>query len=335
MRRDHSLPQGEIHRVKIQSEALQQNMLGDHTLRDVDIYVPHGHDGVGLPLLVDLAGYTGSGLSRTSWRGFDENLPARLDRLIATGEMKPCVVAFPDCFTRLGGNQYINSLAMGNWADFLIDEMLPEIEAKFGCGGDGKRGVLGKSSGGYAALIHGMLYPQTWSAIACHSGDMGFEMAYLPDMPKALRAIAKHDNSIEKFVTAVDENHNPNHDDIHALMILAMGATYDPDPNAFCGIRLPVDLHTCELDKDRWVQWQKWDPLFVFDQHVDALKSLKGMWVDCGDKDQFNFVYVARQLEQKLKAAQVTHIYEEFPDNHFSIDYRYDKSLPFLSEKLS
>ena len=38
--------------------------------------------------------------------------------------MAPVVVAFPDCFTRLGGNQYVNSPVMGNWEDFLIAEML-------------------------------------------------------------------------------------------------------------------------------------------------------------------------------------------------------------------
>jgi hypothetical protein len=27
----------------------------------------------------------------------------------------PPVVAFPDCFTRLGGNQYINSASIGAW----------------------------------------------------------------------------------------------------------------------------------------------------------------------------------------------------------------------------
>ncbi|MFT6659311.1 alpha/beta hydrolase [Maritalea sp.] len=334
MRRDYSLPQGTIHRVQVQSEALKSNMLGDHTLRDVDVYVPHGHDGTDLPVIVDLAGYTGSGLGRTGWKGFDENLPARLDRLISSREMRPAVMVFPDCFTRLGGNQYINSVAMGNWADFLIKEMLPQIEGQFSCGGAGKRGVIGKSSGGYAAMIHAMLYADTWSAIACHSGDMGFDVAYLPDMPKALRAVAQHDNSIEKFVRFVDEKHNPSHGDIHALMILAMGATYDPDPNGFCGIRLPVDMHTCELDQTRWDQWLKWDPLHIFDQHVDALKSLKGIWLDCGDVDQFNFVYVARRMQNKLKSAGVDHVYEEFPDDHFSIDYRYDRSLPFLADKL-
>lgn len=335
MRRDYSLPQGTIHRIQVQSQALKSNMLGDHTLRDVDVYVPHGHDGTDLAVIVDLAGYTGSGLGRTGWKGFDENLPARLDRLISSGEMKPAVMVFPDCFTRLGGNQYINSAAMGNWADFLIKEMLPQIEGQFSCGGAGKRGVIGKSSGGYAAMIHAMLYADTWSAIACHSGDMGFDVAYLPDMPKALRAVAQHENSIEKFVRFVDEKHNPSHSDIHALMILAMGATYDPDPNGFCGIRLPVDMHTCELNQSRWDQWLKWDPLHIFDQHVDALKSLKGIWLDCGDVDQFNFVYVARRMQNKLKSAGVDHVYEEFPDDHFSIDYRYDRSLPFLADKLS
>ncbi len=123
-------------------------MLGDPSVRVVDVYVPAGHDGQGLPLLVDLVGFTGSGLSHTNWVGFRENLPERLDRLIGEQRMPPVVVAFPDCFTRLGGNQYINSASMGAWEDFLLHEMLPAIEQRFGCGGAGRRGVFGKSSGG-------------------------------------------------------------------------------------------------------------------------------------------------------------------------------------------
>jgi len=87
----------------------------DPLVRVVDVYVPAGHDGRGLPLLVDLVGFTASGLSHTNWVGFRENLPERLDRLIGEQRMSPVVVAFPDCFTRLGGNQYINSASMGAW----------------------------------------------------------------------------------------------------------------------------------------------------------------------------------------------------------------------------
>ncbi|MGH9916885.1 MAG: alpha/beta hydrolase-fold protein, partial [Pyrinomonadaceae bacterium] len=142
-------PAGTVHRLDINSVHLRNNVLGDPTDRIVDVYVPAGHDGAGLPLLVDLVGFTAGGPAHTNWKGFGENVPERLDRLIGSGEMPPVVVAFPDCFTRLGGNQYINSAAMGNWEDFLIDEMLPKVEGQFRCGGFGKRGVFGKSSGGY------------------------------------------------------------------------------------------------------------------------------------------------------------------------------------------
>src|SRR5260221_3141143 len=73
-------------------------MLGDPSVRVVDVYVPAGLDEQGLPLLVDLVGFTGSGLSHTNWVGFHENLPERLDRLIGEQRMPPVVVAFPDCF---------------------------------------------------------------------------------------------------------------------------------------------------------------------------------------------------------------------------------------------
>src|SRR5260370_29179109 len=139
---------GSLSRLTIESQALESNMLGDPSARVVDVYVPAGHDGQGLPLLVDLVGFTGSGLSHTNWTGFRENLPERLDRLIGEQRMPPLVVAFPDCFTRLGGNQYINSASTGAWEDFLLHEMLPAIEERFGCGGTGRRRVFGQRSRG-------------------------------------------------------------------------------------------------------------------------------------------------------------------------------------------
>src|SRR2546421_9700867 len=126
-------PMGSVTRVIIESQALKSNMLGDPSVRVVDVYVPAGHDGGGLPLLVDLVGFTGSGLSHTNWVGFRENLPERLDRLIGKQRLPPVVVAFPDCFTRLGGNQYMKSASLGTWEAFLLPGMLPRIEARFSC----------------------------------------------------------------------------------------------------------------------------------------------------------------------------------------------------------
>jgi S-formylglutathione hydrolase FrmB len=75
--------------------------------------------------------------------------------------MPPVVVAFPDCFTRLGGNQYINSASTDAWEDFLLHEMVPAIEQRFGCGGTGRRGVFGKSSGGYGTITHALRDSET------------------------------------------------------------------------------------------------------------------------------------------------------------------------------
>src|SRR5258707_1014258 len=166
-------PAGSVTRIAVASEALKTNMLGDPTARVVDVYIPAGHNGQGLPLLVDLAGFTGSGLSHTNWVGFRENLPERLDRLIGEQRMPPVAVAFPDCFTRLGGNQYINSASVGAWEDLLLHEMLPAIEERFKCGGTGRRGVFGKRSGGDGAITHALPHSPLWPAAGWQSRDMG------------------------------------------------------------------------------------------------------------------------------------------------------------------
>lgn len=335
MRRTHHAP-GTVHRLIVDSKALAGNRLGDPPDRIVDVYVPHGHDGAGLPLLVDLVGYTAGGPAHTAWKSFTENVPERLDRLIGDGAMKPAVVAFPDCYSRLGGNQYVNSPIIGNYEDFLIAEMLPEVESRFSCGGYGRRGVFGKSSGGFGALVHAMRHPDIWAAAASHSGDAGFENLYLPEFPATLRALSRQDNSIEKWLTAFEAKPKIDGKDTLVLMILAQAASFDPDPDpdTFLGLRLPVTSDTCELIEDRWENWLAWDPARMVEAHADAIARLKGFYLECGTEDQYNILYGTRRIHKSLEARGIEHRYEEFPDNHSGVDYRMDLSLPFLVEKL-
>ena len=328
-------PAGSVTRIVVESTVLKGNILGDPTARAVDVYVPAGHDGRGLPLLVDLVGITSSGLSHTNWSAFQENMPERLDRLIGEQRMPPAMVAFPDCFTRIGGNQYINSTATGPWENFLIDEMLPEIEQKFGCGGPGRRGVFGKSSGGYGAIMHALRHADVWSAAACHSGDMGFALCYLPDMPATLRALAGSGNSIEKWWRGLEEARKRPDGNFTTLNILAMAASYDPDPAEFLGMRLPVTFDTCEVIEERWANWLRHDPVVAVETLGDNLRALKALYIDCGERDQYNLLYGARRFIRKLDALGVPRRYEEFSDNHSGVDYRMDESLPFLVNALS
>ena len=334
MRKNPDLPAGTVHRLALDSEVLKGNLLGDPTRRGIDVYMPPGHDGAGLPLLVDLVGFTSGGPAHTNWKNFGENAPERLDRLIGEGQMPPVVVAFPDCFTRLGGNQYVNSVAVGRWDDFLLTEAVPFVESKFRCGGAGRRGVFGKSSGGYGAMVHALLHPDFWNAAAVHSGDMGFELMYRHEFTPVLRALAKKPD-IGQWVDDFWQAKKTKDSDVHTIMMFAQAASFDPDPESRYGVRLPVTLDTCEIIPERWANWLAWDPLTLVEKHGEGLKKLKALYIDCGDVDQYNLVYGARRMHKRLEALGVPHVYEEFDDNHSGVDYRMDVSLPMLAKALS
>jgi len=336
MKKNPNTPAGTVHRLTLDSEAIKGNMLGDPTRRLVDVYVPHGHDGRGLPLLVDVVGYTAGGPVHTNWKNFGENLPERLDRLIAEGNMPPVCVAFPDCFSKLGGNQYVNSIAMGRYDDFIRNEAVALVEKKFGCGGAGKRGIFGKSSGGYGAMVHALMHPDFWSAAAVHSGDMGFELLYRHEFVPVLRALAKQPQpDIGKWIDEFWQAKKPKDSDIHLLMMFAQAASFDPDPSATYGVRLPVTLDTCEIIPDRWANWLAWDPLTMVEKLGPGLKAMKKLYIDCGDIDQYNLVYGARRMHKRLTEMDVPHVYEEFADDHTAVDYRMDVSLPLLVKALA
>jgi S-formylglutathione hydrolase FrmB len=336
MRRNLLAPRGTLQRLEIESKALAGNLLGDSSKRELFVYLPPGtQPGDRPPLLVDLVGFTGSGQSHVNWKNFGENVPERLDRLIGEGRMPPTAVAFPDCFSRLGGNQYINSAAIGRYEDYLLQEVVPLVEDRFEVGGAGRRGVFGKSSGGYGAIVHAMRHADVWAAAACHSGDMGFELCYLVDLPKVLTELKlNHGGSIERFMHHFEAALKPSEKDMTVLNFLAMAASYDPDPSQFLGIRLPAELETGALIAERWAKWQAQDPVNMAEAAAPALKSLKALYIDCGDRDQFHLHFGARRLHLALTRLGVAHRYEEFPDDHTSVDYRMDESLPFLARVL-
>src|SRR5262245_45854975 len=171
-----------VHRHK--SEVLVGNPLRDPVERDLYVYVPPGYDeSKRYPTLLAVVGFTGTGGMLFNLDPLGEDLKRRLDRLITTGRCAPVIVAAPDCFTRLGGNQYINSTATGRYEDYLLDEIIPFVNHSYRTG---DWGVFGKSSGGYGSIVLGMRHPEVFKALADHSGDSNFELCYLADFPDAL-----------------------------------------------------------------------------------------------------------------------------------------------------
>jgi S-formylglutathione hydrolase FrmB len=330
---------GRLDPFELESSALRGNALGDPHRRTVTVYLPPEYDRTPerrFPVFVDLAGFMSSGPAHVGWKAFEESVPERLERLVGRKAMGPVIAVFPDCWTRLGGNQYINSSAVGNYADHLVREILPEVDARYRTLADPKkRAVFGKSSGGYGAMIQAMKYARHWGAIACHSGDMYFDFCYRNDIPRVLTALAKFGGDPKKFIK--DFYARPKADgDSHTLMFLAMAASYDPDPEVPHGFRLPMDVHTGEVDEKRWARWLRHDPVELVKRAgvQKQLRSLRGLYIDCGNRDQYHLHYGARILRKRLRVARIPHHYEEFEDDHSGVGYRLDVSLPWLYKKL-
>ena len=357
-------PAGSLVVLEHDSRILRSNPLGDPHVRKLAVWLPPQYEGSPkrrFPVLYDLAGFTGSGLSHTNWKPFSDNVPERLARLVHERKMGPAIVVFPDCFTALGGNQYINSSAIGNYADYLTREIIPFVDREFRTLPSREhRGCFGKSSGGYGAIIHGMKYPQYWGAVADHSGDSYFDFIYWADWPNTINELAKYrlpkrkpgrfdaraasqrqrltagvdDGRIRRFLDTVWGKPKLSMAEGHCLMNLCMAATYDPDPRAPCGFRVPFNMESGELIARRWEKWRNHDPINLVTRYRANLKSLRGIYIDCGWRDQYQIHYGTRILSKRLAAAGIAHRYEEFDDNHSDIDYRMDVSLPFLYRAL-
>ena len=324
---------------EVRSAVLADNPLGDNPVRRVPVYLPPAYDRAPdrrFPVVYYLVGFLGRGLSVLNVQPFQLTLPERLDRLIINGECGDLILVFPDCFSGYGGSQYLNSPAVGRYEDHVIDELVPHIDAAFRTTGSrAGRGVMGHSSGGFAAMHYGMRHADVFAGVACHSGDMYFEYCYKPDLPKAWNALRAY-GSPRAFLDQLGTKPKFGKGDFDALNILAMSACYAPNPGADPPFDLPLRLDTGEVIPEVWARWLAHDPVqMVTDPaHAAALRSLALLHIDCGLRDEYNLHLGARILAERLRALGVPHLHEEFDDGHGGISYRADISLPRLAAVL-
>jgi enterochelin esterase family protein len=317
------------------SRVLADNPLGDPATRPLPIILPpdYAASSQRYPVIYGLAGFTGSGLSLLNFAAWQPNLPQRIDRLMWEGKIQPAIYVLPDCFTRYGGSQYLNSAAIGRYEDYLVDEIVPHVDRMYRTLAG--RGIFGHSSGGYGAIVLGMKHPDVFAAVACHSGDMAFELVYRPDFPKFVNAIYRS-GGVEPWWIEFERKVKKEGRDYDAINILAMAAAYSPNPSGSpLPIDLPFDLETCELKPDVWARWLEHDPVQLVERYADNLKKLRLLFIDCGSRDEFNLHFGARTFVRKLKALGVPHEYEEFDDGHMNVSYRYEVSLPKITAALT
>ena len=330
-------PQGRVETFEHVSDVLANNPLNDPVRRSISVYLPPDYDESSrhYPVLWLLAAYTSSGPASLAWRNHGENLPQRLDRLIASGDLPPVICVLPDSYTSLGGNQFVDSPAIGDYASYLVDELIPTVDQRYRTIAEAAgRAAFGKSSGGFGAMHLAARFPDVFGGIASHAGDCGFDRVYLRDFPSCCDELALHDHDLERFVRRFWRMRKPGYRAFHALMVLCLAASYSPAMGQAMNLQLPFDLHTCRLNEEVWQQWLAFDPLQFDAPALDNLSGLRALWLDAGNRDQYFIHYGTRELHHRFEKHGLAHRYEEFDGNHSSMDWRFDHSLPWLVSNL-
>lgn len=330
---------GRIEVLTVESRALADNPLGDPARRAVPVYLPPGYSDEArshYPAIYALAGHTGSGWSFLNYSAWTPNLPEQLESAIVAGRCPPVLLVMPDCMTRYGGSQYLDSPALGRYQTHVCDELVGEIETTFRAIPKREaRAVMGKSSGGFGALRCAMDRSDVFAACASHAGDCYFELSIKPEIPRFVMTVERA-GGVAAFLEKFFATSTHGSDDVLAMMMIACGAAYAPEPKLSPPrAAFPFSLSTGEIDPEVWARWEAHDPVSRVPAAADALRRLSLLFVDAGLRDEFHLQLGTRVLCDRLRAVGVPFVHEEFDDGHRNINYRYEVSLPRLAKAIA
>ncbi|MDB4971849.1 MAG: putative esterase, partial [Myxococcaceae bacterium] len=337
---------GTVDRVRFRGASLEGNALGDPVERELIVYLPPSYPSLArapedawgsdsaptasahepprrYPVVMVLAGFAGTNSSLIGFKPWEPNLLERYERLLSsTAGSAPCAEAIfvlPDCFTRLGGSQYLDSPAQGNYQSYLADDVLGLVDKRY-CTlpQRSSRAIIGKSSGGFGALRMGIDRPDRFAVIGSHSGDCGFELSIRPRFAESAAVFERHGGA-NAFLRHVEVHGAPRSQaEFHALELLALA-------HAYAAGELPFDPYTALVDPAKWARWLAHDPAVC---NVDALREASLVFLDAGKSDEYGLQFGARIVVQRLLASGVAVDHEEFEGGHMGTAYRYDVSLP-------
>ncbi len=326
---------GDLHVDFVTSAALQGNALGDAAERPVAVYTPPHYDPEGskrYPTLYCLHGYTGDVPTMVSARPWEHNVVQRMDRLIFTQQMPSALLVLVDGFTRLGGSQYVNSIHNGDYATYVVRDVIGHVDGAYRTRADeSARAVLGKSSGGFGALHLCMEYPGIFAAFASHSGDSYFRLAHPSAFPSVQRTLEKYDWNITDFVEQFEDANKRPQSDYQTMEMLGYAAAYSPRSASAFDLDLPFERRTGELRDDVFGRWLAFDPAEVCLNKQAELARLRLRYIDCGRRDEYALDIGARIMAARMREMGLDVRHEEFDDDHRNVGYRYDVSLPALA----
>jgi hypothetical protein len=322
---------GDLDRLVVESETLAGNPLDDPAIRPLYVYRPPGVEldhPKPLPSVYVIQGFTGQLDMWFTRQPFEPTMIERLDAMFAGGGCPDAIVVFVDAWTSYGGSQFLNSAGTGRYLDYLCDEVVAFVDERYPTAPSrDHRGLTGKSSGGYGAMVVPMLRPDVFGALASHAGDALFEACYLPEFPQVARRLREDfDGSWDAFFAKARTADPPKSEWMSLLEAYGYAACYSPDPREPGRALLPFDV-TGRLLEDVWAQWLDKDPVRMAPAHADALRSMRRIYLDAGRSDEYYLDLGAQAFGSELDKLGVEHTLELFEGTHARLAYRYPGAI--------
>ena len=324
---------GTLDKLVVESELLAGNPLGDPAHRPLWIYRPPGVERdhpKPLPAVYVIQGYTGQLDMWANRTMFEPTFIERLDHMFATGGCPDAIVVLVDAWTSYGGSQFIDSSSTGPYMSYLCDEVVPFVDDSYPTlAHRDHRGLTGKSSGGYGAMVVPMLRPDVFGGLASHAGDALFEACYARDFALVARKLRDDfEGSYERFfeqLAVADQVDYARFGNV--LEAYGYAACYSPDLSAPGKALLPFELETGRLIEEVWQQWLALDPVRMAPIHADALRSMKRIYLDAGKSDEYYLDLGATAFAQEVEKAGARCTLELFDGKHGGLTYRYPGAI--------
>jgi pimeloyl-ACP methyl ester carboxylesterase len=320
----------------VDSPALQGNRLRDPSVRPLFVWTPPSYDASGerrYPAVYVLHGMTSQARAWFNVAPFAENVPAAVERLGLEG-----IVALVDGWTALGGSQWVDSPAIGNYGTYLCEDVVGAVDAAYRTlPAPAHRGLVGHSSGGFGAALWALLRPDRFGGLASHAGDALFEVCFAPEFAAAAQVLRnEYGGSFEAFWQDFRSGRPPFSRSSDALLqnLFATAAAFSPrDDGSF---ELPFRVETGELAPEAWQRWLAWDPVRLAPGRIEAVRSLRAVWIDAGRRDEYRLDLAATALRDAFVRCGAGAVrFELFDGGHRGANWRLPLSLAYLLEQLS
>jgi hypothetical protein len=299
--------------------SLEKNPLGDPAIRKIIIIENKVNNKT--PVLIGLPGFFGSGNSflNKNYTSFDF-----IDLIIRLQDNFSFIIVLPDTMTQFGGNQFVDSTAIGNYKTYITKDLMKYIKMKYG-----ERDIylFGKSSGGFGSISLVMDHPEIYSGFIDVSGDSYFPYCYMPDFATTFMEI--RESGLKNFIEEYRKSFTHTQNQLTAYNVIAMAASYSPQGTE---IDLPFSMETGELILDVWNRWMKFDPVNRLVNEIDQLKGKK-IILQTGNRDEFRINIGMGIIHNMLEKGGIIHTFKEYPAGHFNTNYFYIDSFPEILEK--